>query len=186
MPSSTAAAGDADMTVSIEAFVRGQTVTATVSDAGQWSGDSSASQRGLERGRGLTMINGLADDVRTVRTAAGTRVTLTFERAVLLGARSGGRSHDMSRAEFQLHTLEVDGASTPVEVAVTGEVDASNVVEFTRSVRELPGCAADHPAAERHQVPGQCRFLGPGSTARARTRSSSCWPRTASCTGWRS
>jgi anti-sigma regulatory factor (Ser/Thr protein kinase) len=76
--------GDAGMTVSIEAFVRGQTVTATVSDAGQWSGDSSASQRSLRRGRGLTMINGLADGVRTVRTAAGTRVTLTFERAVLL------------------------------------------------------------------------------------------------------
>jgi signal transduction histidine kinase/DNA-binding response OmpR family regulator len=75
--------GDADMTVSIEAFVRGQTITATVSDAGQWSGDSSASQRGQERGRGLTMINGLADDVRTVRTGAGTRVTMTFERAVL-------------------------------------------------------------------------------------------------------
>ncbi|WP_292981130.1 SpoIIE family protein phosphatase [Mycobacterium sp.] len=75
--------GDSSMTVSIEAFVRGQTVTATVSDAGQWSGDSSASQRSLERGRGLTMINGLADDVRTVRTAAGTRITLTFEGAVL-------------------------------------------------------------------------------------------------------
>jgi anti-sigma regulatory factor (Ser/Thr protein kinase) len=71
------------MTVSVEAFVRGQTVTATVSDAGQWSGDSSASQRSQERGRGLTMINGLADDVRTVRTAAGTRITLTFERAIL-------------------------------------------------------------------------------------------------------
>jgi anti-sigma regulatory factor (Ser/Thr protein kinase) len=75
--------GDARMTVSIEAFVRGRTVTATVSDAGQWSGDSSASQRSLERGRGLTIINGLADDVRTIRTAAGTRITLTFERAVL-------------------------------------------------------------------------------------------------------
>jgi anti-sigma regulatory factor (Ser/Thr protein kinase) len=75
--------GDASKTVSIEAFVRGPTVTATVGDAGQWSGDSSASQRSRQRGRGLTMINGLADDVRTVRTAAGTRITLTFERAVL-------------------------------------------------------------------------------------------------------
>ncbi|HXS84589.1 MAG TPA: ATP-binding protein, partial [Mycobacterium sp.] len=65
------------------AFVRGQTITVTVSDAGQWSGDSSASQRSQRRGRGLTMINGLADDVRTVRTAAGTRITLTFERAGL-------------------------------------------------------------------------------------------------------
>jgi signal transduction histidine kinase/FixJ family two-component response regulator len=76
-------ASDASKTVSIEAFVRGETVTVTVSDAGQWSGDSSASQRSHRRGRGLTMINGLADDVRTVRTAAGTRITLRFERAVL-------------------------------------------------------------------------------------------------------
>jgi signal transduction histidine kinase/DNA-binding NarL/FixJ family response regulator len=75
--------GDASMTVSVEAFIRGRTVTATVSDAGQWSGDSSASQRSQKRGRGLTMINGLADNVRTVRSAAGTRVTLTFEGAVL-------------------------------------------------------------------------------------------------------
>ena len=75
--------GDGTKTVSIEAFVRGRTVTATVTDAGQWSGDSSASQRSRERGRGLTMINGLADDAKTVRCAAGTRVTLTFDRAVL-------------------------------------------------------------------------------------------------------
>ena len=45
-----------------------------------------ASQRSLKRGRGLTMINGLADDVKTVRSGAGTRVTLTFEGAVLAGA----------------------------------------------------------------------------------------------------
>jgi anti-sigma B factor antagonist len=45
----------------------------------------------------------------------------------------------MSRAEFQLQTTKDLGASTPAEVAVTGEVDASNVVEFTRSVRELSG-----------------------------------------------
>jgi signal transduction histidine kinase/FixJ family two-component response regulator len=75
--------GDATKTVSIEAVVRGHTVTATISDAGQWSGDSSASQRSLQRGRGLTMINGLADDVKTSRTPGGTRITLSFERAVL-------------------------------------------------------------------------------------------------------
>src|ERR1700722_12701685 len=74
---------DATKTVSIEAFLRGHTVTATISDAGQWSGDSSASQRNLQRGRGLTMINGLADDVKTSRTPGGTRITLSFERAVL-------------------------------------------------------------------------------------------------------
>jgi anti-sigma B factor antagonist len=43
----------------------------------------------------------------------------------------------MSRAQFQLQAHH--GGSTPPEVVVTGEVDASNVVEFTRSVRELPG-----------------------------------------------
>jgi anti-sigma B factor antagonist len=43
----------------------------------------------------------------------------------------------MSRAEFQLQTHR--GGSAHPEVVVTGEVDASNVIEFTRSVRELPG-----------------------------------------------
>src|SRR6202034_2122025 len=75
--------GDAAKTVAIEAFVRGSTVTATVSDAGQRSGDSSASNRSLHRGRGLTMINGLADHVKTERTPGGTRITLSFEQAVL-------------------------------------------------------------------------------------------------------
>ncbi|MDT5202247.1 MAG: hypothetical protein QOH34_3769 [Mycobacterium sp.] len=75
--------GDAAKTVAIEAFVRGRTVTATVTDAGQWSGDSSASNRSLHRGRGLTMINGLADHVKTARTPGGTRITLSFEQAVL-------------------------------------------------------------------------------------------------------
>ena len=45
----------------------------------------------------------------------------------------------MSRAVFQLHVPEGDDVPTPVEVTVTGEVDASNVGEFTRSVSELPG-----------------------------------------------
>jgi anti-sigma B factor antagonist len=45
----------------------------------------------------------------------------------------------VSRAVFHLHTAEGDGAPTPYEVTVSGEVDASNVVEFTRSVQELPG-----------------------------------------------
>ena len=78
--------GDSVSTVSIEAFVRGDTVTATVSDTGRWSGDSSASQRSLKGGRGLTMINGLADHVKTVRTAHGTRITLDFHHAVFSGA----------------------------------------------------------------------------------------------------
>ena len=45
----------------------------------------------------------------------------------------------MSRAEFQLQVAENGNGSTPVEVAVTGEVDASNVHAFARSVEELPG-----------------------------------------------
>ncbi len=78
--------GDSLTTVSIEAFVRGDTVSATISDTGRWSGDSSASQRSLRGGRGLTMINGLADHVKTVRTAHGTRITLDFHHAVVPGA----------------------------------------------------------------------------------------------------
>jgi anti-sigma B factor antagonist len=42
----------------------------------------------------------------------------------------------MSSAEFELQTAP---EPTPVEVTLTGEVDASNVVDFDRSVRELPG-----------------------------------------------
>ncbi len=69
-------------TVSVEAFVHDETVAVTVSDTGRWVGDSSASLRNRRRGRGLTLIGGLADRVDTVRTPGGTRVTLTFERAV--------------------------------------------------------------------------------------------------------
>jgi anti-sigma B factor antagonist len=45
----------------------------------------------------------------------------------------------VSRALFHLQIPESDDAPTPAEVVVTGEVDASNVAEFTRSVLELPG-----------------------------------------------
>lgn len=74
--------GDPRRTVSVEAFLREQTVAVTVSDTGRWVGDSSASLRSRRRGRGLTLIGGLADHVDTLRTAAGTRVTLRFDRAV--------------------------------------------------------------------------------------------------------
>ena len=70
------------MTVSTEAFVRGDTIALTVSDSGRWAGDSSASQRGLQRGRGLALMSGLADHADTIRTPDGTRVTLRFDRAV--------------------------------------------------------------------------------------------------------
>jgi anti-sigma B factor antagonist len=48
----------------------------------------------------------------------------------------------MSRAVFYLQSPEDPedvGAPTPAEVTLTGEVDASNVAEFARSVRDLPG-----------------------------------------------
>ena len=69
-------------TVSVEAFLQLDTVVITVSDTGRWIGDSSASLRSRRRGRGLTLMSGLADDVETRRTPAGTRVTLRFDHAV--------------------------------------------------------------------------------------------------------
>jgi CheY-like chemotaxis protein/anti-sigma regulatory factor (Ser/Thr protein kinase) len=69
---------DARKTVSIEAFLHPETIAFTVSDSGRWAGDSSASLRSHRRGRGLTLISGLADRVDTVRTSEGTRVTLEF------------------------------------------------------------------------------------------------------------
>lgn len=69
-------------TVSVEAFVRQETVAITVGDSGRWAGDSSASLRSRGRGRGLTLISALADRVDTVRTPSGTRVALQFEGAV--------------------------------------------------------------------------------------------------------
>jgi signal transduction histidine kinase/CheY-like chemotaxis protein len=75
---------DARRTVTVEAFRRGDSVSATVSDSGQWSGDSAASLRTQQGGRGLTLINGLADHVDTIRTAHGTRITLQFDNAVTL------------------------------------------------------------------------------------------------------
>lgn len=72
---------EARKTVSIEAFLHRDAVSISVSDSGRWVGDSSASRRSLRRGRGLTLISGLADQVDTVRTPGGTRVTLRFDHA---------------------------------------------------------------------------------------------------------
>lgn len=69
-------------TVSIEAFLQQDTVVITVSDTGQWVGDSSASLRSRRRGRGLRLMSALADDVETLRTPAGTRVSLRFDGSV--------------------------------------------------------------------------------------------------------
>ncbi|GAB3027752.1 SpoIIE family protein phosphatase [Mycobacterium bourgelatii] len=74
--------GNGCNTVSLEGFLYRETVAVTVSDSGSWAGDSSASLRSQRRGRGLTMISGFADRVDTNRTAAGTRVTMQFDKAV--------------------------------------------------------------------------------------------------------
>ena len=45
----------------------------------------------------------------------------------------------MTRAVFQLQIPESAAAATPAEVTVTGEVDVTNVDEFTRTVLSTPG-----------------------------------------------
>ena len=72
---------DPRRTVSLEAFIRDTTIAVTVADSGRWSGDSSASLRSYRRGRGLTLMSGLADRVDTVRDRWGTRVTMLFGHA---------------------------------------------------------------------------------------------------------
>lgn len=67
---------DPERIVGIEAFAVGDTVTVTISDSGRWVKDS-ADSRAAGRGRGLTLIHGLAGNVQTVRGAFGTRVTIT-------------------------------------------------------------------------------------------------------------
>ena len=53
-------------------------ILASVSDTGRWITDAAANCRGSSRGRGLTLMHGLSDDVKTVRTLLGTRVTMSF------------------------------------------------------------------------------------------------------------
>lgn len=78
---------DSAQQVGIEVFVVDGTLSATVSDGGRWLRDSASSARHSERGRGLTLIHGLSDGVSTVRTALGTRVTMTFGSPALAAAR---------------------------------------------------------------------------------------------------
>ena len=62
----------------IEAFVQGDRLSASVTDSGRWERDSAASSREGGRGRGLTLIHGLAEEVAVVRGDLGTRVTMTY------------------------------------------------------------------------------------------------------------
>jgi anti-sigma regulatory factor (Ser/Thr protein kinase) len=68
---------DPRRTVSVEAFAAEGEVSVTVSDSGRWLKDSSASQA-ERRGRGLTLIHGLAQDSQTQRAILGTQVTMTY------------------------------------------------------------------------------------------------------------
>jgi anti-sigma B factor antagonist len=45
----------------------------------------------------------------------------------------------MSYAVFELHKSEGDSAAIPAHVTVTGEVDVTNVEEFTQSVLDVAG-----------------------------------------------
>jgi anti-sigma B factor antagonist len=45
----------------------------------------------------------------------------------------------MTRAVFALQPSTDANGNTPAEVTVTGEIDVTNVAEFTRSVLEVPG-----------------------------------------------
>ncbi|MFL6126782.1 SpoIIE family protein phosphatase [Actinophytocola sp.] len=76
-------------TVSVEGAALDDSLSVTVSDSGQWTADSSASRHIALRGRGLTLMNGLADHVDTVRTARGTRVTMTYRRSAAQEAPHG-------------------------------------------------------------------------------------------------
>jgi len=71
---------DAQKSVSIEIFAHPAAINATISDLGHWTLDPEASRPKPERGRGLTLINGLADRVDTNRSPYGTNVHLHFRR----------------------------------------------------------------------------------------------------------
>jgi signal transduction histidine kinase/FixJ family two-component response regulator len=69
---------DADRTVTIEAFAAAGQVSVTVSDSSSQWAKNTVNNRSAGRGRGLTLIHGLADQVQITRTIRGTRVTVTF------------------------------------------------------------------------------------------------------------
>ncbi len=85
--------GDLDdrRAVGMEAFASEHAISVTIGDSGRWSKDSAATSQ--PAGRGLRLIHGLSDDVRTVRTPLATRVTMTHR----LGP--GGRVQRLNQAD---------------------------------------------------------------------------------------
>jgi signal transduction histidine kinase/serine phosphatase RsbU (regulator of sigma subunit)/DNA-binding response OmpR family regulator len=68
---------DPRRTVGVEAFAAADEISVTVTDSGSWLNDSAAS-RVDKRGRGLKLIQGLAERSHTERTVLGTQVTMTY------------------------------------------------------------------------------------------------------------
>jgi len=83
---------DSTKTISVEAFAAPAAITVSVTDTGQWRGDTAASRRSRQRGRGLTLMYGLADQVDTVRSPQGTTVTMYFRHTpAKIPATTGAR-----------------------------------------------------------------------------------------------
>ncbi len=70
---------DASKLVSVQASVRDQGVTAKISDSGRWIDSTPRADIPSHRGRGLLLMNGLADSVSIARTAEGTHITMEFD-----------------------------------------------------------------------------------------------------------
>ena len=85
---------DSETHASVEIFARPAVIDATISDVGQWMADPEALSDESERGRGLILINGLADRVVASRTPYGTSVHLQFRRVT---GRPGRRSSHGTR-----------------------------------------------------------------------------------------
>lgn len=62
----------------LEVYARENGILASVSDSGRWITDFAPSRPEVSRGLGLKLMHGLSDDVKTVRTLLGTRVTMSF------------------------------------------------------------------------------------------------------------
>jgi anti-sigma regulatory factor (Ser/Thr protein kinase) len=71
-----------------EVFASGAGISASVTDGGKWEADSAASRRVGHRGRGMLLMHELADEVITVPSDLGTRVTLRFRAAEAMSAGS--------------------------------------------------------------------------------------------------
>ena len=71
---------DPSKVVVVQASVRDETLTVTVSDPGRWTSPLDASANlSRHRGRGLFLINELADDVDIVHSGQGTHFTMQFD-----------------------------------------------------------------------------------------------------------